>query len=40
MLQRDDVLSVEGHRRDNALDLAIYNARREAVAVATASLAT
>jgi hypothetical protein len=40
MLQRDDVLSVEGHRRDNVLALAIYNARREAVAVATASLAT
>lgn len=40
MLQRDDVLSVEGRRRDKALDLAIYNARREAVAVATASLAT
>lgn len=40
MLQRDDMLSVEGHRRDNVLALAIYNARREAVAVATASLAT
>lgn len=40
MLQRDDVLSVEGHRRDDALDLAIYNARRQPVAVATASLAT
>lgn len=38
MLQRDDVLSVEGHRRDNALELAIYNARREPVAVATARL--
>lgn len=40
MLQRDDVLSVEGHRRDDALDLAIYNTRREPVAVAMASLAT
>ncbi len=38
MLQRDDVLSVEGHRRGDALDLAIYNARREPVAVAKASL--
>ena len=39
MLQRDDVLSIEGRRRDSILDLAIYNARREPVAVATASLA-
>lgn len=39
MLQRDDVLSVEGHRVEGgALALGIYNARREAVAVATASL--
>lgn len=39
MLQRDDVLEVGGHRRGDALDLAIHNARREPVAVATASLA-
>ncbi len=39
MLQRDDVLSVEGHRKDGAaLALSIYNARREPVAVATARL--
>ena len=39
MLQRDDVLSVEGHRKDGAaLALSIFNARREAVAVATACL--
>lgn len=38
MLQRDDVLSVEGRREADILDLAIYNARREPVAVATASL--
>ena len=39
MLQRDDVLSVEGHRQDGgALALCIYNARREPVAVATARL--
>jgi acyl dehydratase len=41
MLQRDDVLSVEGHRREdgaNALALGIYNARREPVAVAVARL--
>lgn len=39
MLQRDDLLEVGGHRRGDALDLAIHNARREPVAVATASLA-
>ncbi len=39
MLQRDDVLSVEGFERAGVLDLAIYNARREPVAVATAALA-
>ncbi len=39
MLQRDDVLSVEGHRKDGAtLALSIYNTRREPVAVATARL--
>ena len=39
MLQRDDVLSVEGNRmEDGALALGIYNARREPVAVATARL--
>lgn len=38
MLQRDDVLSVEGRRDADILDLAIYNTRREPVAVATASL--
>lgn len=39
MLQRDDVLSVEGHRLEGgALALGIYNARREPVAVATARL--
>lgn len=39
MLQRDDMLSVEGHRKDGAeLSLSIYNARREPVAVATARL--
>ena len=39
MLQRDDVLSVEGHRvQGGALALSIYNARREPVAVATARL--
>lgn len=39
MLQRDDVLSVEGHRKDGAeLSLSIHNARREPVAVATARL--
>ncbi len=38
MLQRDDVLEVGGHRRGGILDLAIRNARREPVAVATASL--
>ena len=38
MLQRDDVLSLEGRRRGSILDLAIYNARQEAVAVATAHL--
>ena len=39
MLQRDDVLSVEGHRADGAaLALSIYNARREPVAVAPACL--
>jgi len=41
MLQRDDVLSVEGRRPDDAADalaLTIYNARREPVAVATAQL--
>jgi hypothetical protein len=39
MLQRDDVLSVEGHRLEGgALALSIYNARREPVAVASASL--
>lgn len=41
MLQRDDVLSVEGRRPDGAADalaLTIYNARREPVAVATAHL--
>jgi acyl dehydratase len=41
MLQRDDVLSVEGRRQDgadDALDLTIYNARRTPVAVATARL--
>lgn len=39
MLQRDDVLSVEGHRNDGAaLALSIFNARREPVAVATACL--
>lgn len=39
MLQRDDVLSIEGHRVDGgALALGIYNARREPVAVATARL--
>jgi hypothetical protein len=39
MLQRDDVLSIEGRRDAATLQLAIYNARREPVAVATASLA-
>ena len=39
MLQRDDVLSVEGRREADSLQLAIYNARREPVAAATASLA-
>lgn len=39
MLQRDDVLSVEGHRKDGTtLALTIYNVRREPVAVATAGL--
>ncbi|WP_422016496.1 hypothetical protein [Reyranella sp.] len=39
MLQRDDVLSVEGHRKAGAtLALSIHNARREPVAVATARL--
>lgn len=39
MLQRDDVLSVEGHRQqDAALALSICNARREPVAIATARL--
>jgi hypothetical protein len=38
MLQRDDMLSVEGYRRADSLDLAIYNARREPVAVATTFL--
>ncbi|MDB5489316.1 MAG: hypothetical protein JWQ58_3031 [Reyranella sp.] len=41
MLQRDDVLSVEGYRPGDApasLSLSIYNARRETVAAATASL--
>jgi acyl dehydratase len=39
MLQRDDVLSVEGRRKDGAsLALSIYNSRREPVAVATACL--
>lgn len=39
MLQRDDVLSIEGHRKDGAeLSLSIYNARRDPVAVATARL--
>lgn len=39
MLQRDDVLSVEGHRKDGgALSLSIHNVRRETVAVATARL--
>lgn len=39
MLQRDDVLEVGGHWRGDALHLVIHNARREPVAVATASLA-
>lgn len=39
MLQRDDVLSVEGRREADSLQLAIHNARREPVAVAKASLA-
>jgi len=39
MLQRDDMLSVEGDRmEDGALALGLYNARREPVAVATARL--
>ncbi|MDP3239866.1 MAG: hypothetical protein Q8M69_05515, partial [Reyranella sp.] len=39
MLQRDDVLSIEGHRKDGAeLSLSIYNARRDPVAVARARL--
>ena len=39
MLQRDDVLNIEGHRKDGAaLALSIYNARRDPVAVATACL--
>ena len=39
MLQRDDVLSVTGHRQDGTtLALSIHNARREPVAVATACL--
>ena len=39
MLQRDDVLSVEGHRADGgALALAIYNVRHQPLAVATARL--
>lgn len=39
MLQRDDVLSVEGHRMEGGtLALSIHNARREAVAVGSARL--
>lgn len=39
MLQRDDVLSVEGHRKaGGALSLSIQNVRRETVAVARARL--
>jgi hypothetical protein len=39
MLQRDDVLSIEGHKKPGAaLGLSIYNIRREPVAVGTARL--
>lgn len=38
MLQRDDVLSVEGRQGADSLKLTIHNARREPVAVATAGL--
>jgi len=38
MLQRDDVLSVEGRQDADSLQLTIHNTRREPVAVATASL--
>jgi len=39
MLQRDDVLSIEGHKEPGAtLALSIYNNRREPVAVGTARL--